>query len=83
MSERISMIKDSFCTRIRKLERKLYTKGRSSTGLNSPAVMLIRLETELGVDQNENMMFSRILALKESINKMNKHFSDIEKKVFQ
>eukprot|EP00957_Ditylum_brightwellii_P089989 6853630-Ditylum_brightwellii.AAC.1 len=28
-------------------------------------------------------MFSRILALKESMDKMNKHFSDIEKKVFQ
>eukprot|EP00957_Ditylum_brightwellii_P001378 107925-Ditylum_brightwellii.AAC.1 len=40
MSERISMIKNSFCARIRNLKHRVYTMGQSCTYLNSPTVML-------------------------------------------
>jgi len=82
ISERISIIGRSFNERIGKLEDALYRKGYSSTARMTRTDRLIRLDIELGVDKNQGNMYSRILTLTKSINKMKKHFSVFEIKVF-
>eukprot|EP00957_Ditylum_brightwellii_P003094 235786-Ditylum_brightwellii.AAC.1 len=83
ISERISIIENSFSTRIGKLEDMVYKKGHSNTSEYPSIDRLAKLETELGVDQKGGSMFSRISALKNSIERMHMHFSEFEGKAFQ
>eukprot|EP00957_Ditylum_brightwellii_P123177 9391363-Ditylum_brightwellii.AAC.1 len=81
MSERISMIERNFNKILKEVEDMIQSQASSKDV--SFTDRLIRLETELGVDQNGGSMFSRILTMKEVIDVMNEYFYVFERKISQ